>query len=369
MKQWKQMISAALFLIFLAGCTAAFFLLPKQSVSVSEKRNLAQFPKLNLSALADGDYGQQLETYLTDHFPGREFWVGVNAYTKLLTGGNGLSGIYRGSDGRLIAAPGTWNESQASINLGRFRTFAGELGLPAVLMPVPAAGYVMEAQLPSNHQPYWDDTLFALLEKEAGELDLVDLRQTFLQAGEGLYYRTDHHLTSAGSYVMYEAYCKALGLTPEAFAKTRESNGFYGTGYAKSGLWLTKPDTLEIWTAENPGKYKVTIGDQQYDSLYFTDHLQAQDQYPVFLDGNHGLVTVENESCSNGRRLLLVKDSYAHCFATFAIEHYEEIVMVDLRYYRKSVKTLAQEHGCTEILYLYGVENLTASTDTFWLNQ
>ena len=168
---------------------------------------------------------------------------------------------------------------------------------------------------------------------------------------------------------MYKAYCKVLGLAPAEFEKTRESSGFYGTGYAKSGLWLTAPDTLEIWTAKNPGTYRVTIGDKVYDSLYFNDHLTELDQYPVFLDGNHGLVTVANENCSNGRRLLLIKDSYAHCFATFAIENYEEIIMVDLRYYREDVKTLAEEYGCTELLYLYGVENLATSTDTFWLNR
>lgn len=367
MKQWKQMISGVVFLAFLTCCTVAFFLLPKAEVSRNEKRVLATFPKLDFSAIADGSYGQALENYLTDHFPGREFWVGVNAYTELLTGGNGLSGIYA-ADGRLIAAPGVWNENQARTNIGRFRTFTEALGLPASIMPVPAAGYVMAEKLPANHQAYWDDAFYALLEKEAGEMAVIDLRQV-LAGSDDFYYRTDHHLTSAGSYEMYKAYCKVLGLAPAEFEKTRESSGFYGTGYAKSGLWLTAPDTLEIWTAKNPGTYRVTIGDKVYDSLYFNDHLTELDQYPVFLDGNHGLVTVANENCSNGRRLLLIKDSYAHCFATFAIENYEEIIMVDLRYYREDVKTLAEEYGCTELLYLYGVENLATSTDTFWLNR
>lgn len=368
MKQWKQKISAVVFLVFLVSCSVAFLLLPKLEVSRNEKRVLATFPKPELSAITDGSYGQLLENYLTDHFPGREFWVGVNAYKNLLMGGNGLSGIYYGSDGFLIAAPGAWNEKQASLNIDRFRTFGEKLGLPMAVMPVPSAGYALNDKLPANHQTYWDDSLYALLEQSAGEMTVIDLRSTFMGQGD-YYYRTDHHLTGAGSYRMYLAYCEALGLTPEEFAKSQTSDGFYGTGYAKSGLWLTKPDTLEIWTAKKPGTYKVTIGDNNYDSLYFTDHLSELDQYPVFLDGNHPLVQVENAACQNGRRLLLIKDSYAHCFATFAIEHYEEIVMVDLRYYRGDVKALAEEAGCTELLYLYGVENLTASTDTFWLNR
>ena len=64
---------------------------------------------------------------------------------------------------------------------------------------------------------------------------------------------------------------------------------------------------------------------------------------------------------------MLIKDSFAHCFATYAIENYEEICMVDLRYYRGSVQELIEKYGLNEILYLYGAGNLSTSTDTAWL--
>ena len=156
----------------------------------------------------------------------------------------------------------------------------------------------------------------------------------------------------------------------QTFTKTRTSDGFYGTAYSKSGLWLTKPDTLDIYE-EDGGDYTVTITEgtesKVYDSLYFPAHLAEKDQYPVFLDGNHALVKIENHRCSNGKKLLILKDSFAHCFATFLAANYETIYMVDLRYCRLPVREQLAADGVTELLVLYGAENLATSTDVAWL--
>lgn len=367
----KKHIASVVFVVFTLAMAALYFLLPKQGVSVNEKRVLAPFPKLTASSLSNGSFTADLEKYAADHVPMREAWVGIHAYAEQLLGGNGLSGIYRGSDGYLIAAPEALDTAHLKSNLTTMRTFAESVGLDASIMVVPSTGYILRDKLPSNHEPYWDDALFAAVNAEAGNMRVIDLRADFLAAADGtqLYYRTDHHLTSAGTYRMYLDFCAAMGREANAFSRTRTSGGFYGTGYSRSGLYLTEPDTLEIW--ENAGAYIVRIddgrGEETYDSLYFLDHLSEADQYPVFLDGNHALVTIDNPACHNGRRLLLVKDSFAHCFATFAIADYEQICMVDLRYYRGSVPALIESHALNELLYLYGASNLASSTDIPWL--
>lgn len=363
----KKYSVSIIFLTFLAAIAILFAVLPRKTYSENEKRVLSDTPELSLGAVTDGSFGKELETYLADHFPLRDFFVGVHAYYEQALGQNGNSGIYAGSDGYLIASPGKLDENRAKNNIKYLSDFAESTALPASLMIVPSAGYVLEDKLPAVHETYWDDTLMDM----AGEkMDFIDLRQDFLEDSEGLYYRTDHHLTSLGSYRMYRAFCKAQGITPVEFSLAESYEGFYGTAYSKSGLWATKPDALEIWKPENPGSYKVTIceGEEKtYDSLYFTDHLQNMDKYPVFLDGNHSLVVVENDACQNGETLLILKDSYAHCFATFATQHYEKIVMVDMRYYRESVQNVIDTYGVTELLCLYGAENLATSTDLAWL--
>lgn len=369
----KKYSASIAFLAFLLVICLLFCLLPKSVFSENEKRVLSSFPKVTLESVADGSFGSDLETYLADQFPLRDLFVGVHAYWQLLLGQNGVSGVYRGNDGYLLAAPEDFSRDLAIRNVQRLAEFAESTGLPTSIMAVPNGGYILEDWLPLNHQQYPDDAIFDIIQEYAGDMAIIDLRERFAQQAEQipLYYRTDHHLTSAGSYFMYQIYCQQRGLRAENFSCSQISDGFYGTAYSKSGLWLTKPDTLEIWKSPNPGSYTVTIqegADQQtFDSLYFFEHLENMDQYPVFLDGNHSVVTVENGSCRNGRRLLLIKDSYAHCFATFAAQNYEQICMVDLRYYRGSVQELLDTYGSTEILYLYGVQNLASSTDIAWL--
>lgn len=358
----KKYSAAMVFLAFLLVVAILSVILPKSGYSENEKRVLAEFP--TVKTVTDGSFGQELETYLSDHFPLRDLWVGLNAYAGQALGQNGISGIYAGSDGYLIAEAGAYSEETALRNIGVLRDFADRAGLPATIMTVPTAGYMLTEKLPVNHRDYYDAALFDLIRENAGQMQVLDLQST-LRATENAYYRTDHHLTSAGAYAMYRAYF------PEGqeFACTSTVSGFYGTGYSKSGLWLTPPDDLEIW--EIPGDFTVTIRDGStvsvYDSLYFPEHLENMDKYPVFLDGNHQIVTVDNPAVSNGRRLLILKDSYAHCFATFAASQCEQVCMVDLRYYKGSVSKLIKEYGCTEILYLYGAENLATSTDIPWL--
>lgn len=371
MKKMKKFSISLIFLGFLLGIAVLFIALPQKAYSENEKRVLADFPEITWKSVADGSFGSKLETYLADHFPLRDMFVGIHAYMEQFLGQNGVSGIYRADDGYLIAAPSTLDEGRARRNVESLARFVQSTGLPAAMMVVPSAGYTLDEKLPANHQLYWDDRLMEITLEAAGDMAVIDLRQDFLQQKENLYYRTDHHLTSDGNNLMYQVFCREQGIEPVEFACAESYDGFYGTSYSKSGLWGTKPDMLEIWKPENPGSYQVTILEgtdtKTSDSLYFPAHLENLDKYPVFLDGNHSLVSVENKNCQNGRRLLLIKDSYAHCFTTFAIEHYEEIVLVDMRYYRGSVQDVIDGHGVTEILCLYGAENLATSTDIAWL--
>ena len=371
MHNLKKYSVSLLFVCFLTGIFLFYFILPKNAYSENEKRVLADFPKITWSSVTDGSFGKKLETFLADHFPFRDTFVGIHAYTELLFGRNGISGVYKGQDGYLIAEPATLDISRAKQNVENITQFVQSTGLPGSVMVVPSPGYILEEKLPQNHKAYWDDTLMNITMETAGDITVLDLRNDFLKQKSDIYYRTDHHLTSFGTYQMYQIFCKEQGLTPVEFACTERYEGFYGTAYSKSGLWGTAPDTIEIWRPEVSGQYQVTIQDghstKNYQSLYFNAHLENMDKYPVFLDGNHSLVTVKNENCQNGKRLLLIKDSYAHCFATFAIEHYEEIVMVDMRYFRNSVQDIIDNEKLNEILILYGAENLATSTDISWL--
>ncbi|MBE6619419.1 MAG: hypothetical protein E7626_06555 [Ruminococcaceae bacterium] len=370
----KNYACTVVFLAFLSVFSLLLIFLPSSDFSQNEKRVLAEMPELTAESLSNGSYTDGLEKYINDHFPLRDTFVGIHSYYNRLIGRGNYTGIYMLSDGSLVSAPLDIDSDKCAKNLAALEKFADGTSLPASVIIVPSAGDVNKDKLPFGHENYADDEIFALANEKLGDVKLIDLRALFTEkeaAGEDIYYRTDHHVTSYGSYLMYLEYCKANSIEPTVgFENIEEIGGFYGTSYSKSGLWLTKPDVLEIWHSPNNYKFTVTLDDisekKEQNGLYSYAHKENMDKYPIFLDGNHAITTIKNESVKNGKTLLVIKDSYAHCLSSFLCDQYETVCLVDPRYYRAGLLKLSQfadDIGATEILYVFGAENLATLSE------
>lgn len=154
--------------------------------------------------------------------------------------------------------------------------------------------------------------------------------------------------------MLYRAYQIAQGapyLSRDAY-EVASYDGFYGTTWSGSGYWFTQPDQVEVWDSGIQPTVTLIDGSaapQVSHSLFFPSHLEEMDKYPVFLDGNHSLVTIQNPNAEGGN-LLVIRDSYAHCFSTFLASDYQNIYLVDLRYYRVTCPSLWRNirwHGCS----------------------
>ena len=64
-----------------------------------------------------------------------------------------------------------------------------------------------------------------------------------------------------------------------------------------------------------------------------------------------------------GKKVLVIKDSYAHCFVPFMAENCSQIDMVDLRYYLNNVSALTEQNSYDEVLILYGISNMCEAND------
>ncbi|WP_317452011.1 DHHW family protein [Paenibacillus sp. 37] len=148
-----------------------------------------------------------------------------------------------------------------------------------------------------------------------------------------------------------------MGLTPqkeEEFNIQQVTDEFYGSLYSKSGFRHMQPDRLELYLPKDQEKYTVTYVDEEKttDSLYAMEQLLRKDKYAVFLNGNHAQIHIKTANPS-GRKLLVVKDSYANSLIPFLLKHFSEINVVDLRYYEEDLASLANEQGIQDMLFLY----------------
>ena len=109
-------------------------------------------------------------------------------------------------------------------------------------------------------------------------------------------------------------------------------------------------------------------GSKEKDGLYDMDRLKQKDKYTVFLGGNNPYVKIHT-SIKNGKTLLVMKDSFAHCMVPFLTNHYEKIILLDYRYFNKSTKRLMKEEKVTDILILYNVYNFISDTNLVKINK
>ena len=370
-KQTYNWILALGFPALLAGMGILGAILPSKGFSESENRYLQKKPGFSWAALMDGSFGGEYEAYLSDQFPGRDGWVGMKTLAERLGGKADSNGVYFGKDGYLIEKFDK-EELEGELLDRNLEVLAKALGrMEAVygtehvrVMLVPGASQILKEKLPLFASPYDEGEMVAELQKEWGCLELVVPVQQELWAhrNEEVYYRTDHHWTSLGAYYGYAAWMESMGMEPwerEKFDIKVVSHDFSGTLQSKV-QGVRRLDEIALYLPKEEVRYQV-----EYDGsgtwtegLYSEAALKTRDQYSVFLDGNHGLTRIRNltgakDGQRKGKKLLIIKDSYAHTFAPFAANHFEETLMVDLRYFNADVSQFAREEGVTDVLVLY----------------
>lgn len=372
MSKLYKRLPMIVFIGFIAVMLILFIILPKKEYSSSEKRYLQEAPAFTADSLFTSDKNNSFQTkfekYIEDHTAGRNFWVGFSAYYNLALGNNGEKGVYKGADDYLINDPES--KDMLARNAGFMEEFAQQISVPVTAAVAPSAGWLCPDKLPRFHYIYLDDERFAALSSTFEKTEFVDLRDGLKEAyaqGHQVFYRTDHHWTAYGAYTAYRALGKALGYIPmePGDYSVDTYDGFYGTTYSTSGFWLTPPDSIEVWDNKlNDGDIKVTITDgeniTEQDDMFFYSHLDEDDKYPVYLDGNHPYTVIKNAKVRDGEKLMVIKDSFAHSLVPFLADHYSEIIMVDLRYYSYPLSEVIIREGVDRVLMLYSIDNLTS---------
>ena len=342
---------------------------PKKEFSENENRYLAKFPSFSARTLLSGEYTESLGDWLADHFPQRDFFVGLKSGVEIASGRKEINHVYVAQDDYLIesyAKP--QNTERITDTLVSFYDKIDTRKVDVDLMLVPTAVTIYNDKLPA-HAPLSDQTTTASAIYDACGIPAVDCTDRLFEgtARGQLYYRTDHHWTTLGAYCGYLAYCDAKKMTPvslESLTAQTVTETFAGTLYSKVNDYSHPKDTITIYT--NPADdLTVTYVDtgEVTDSLYNLDYAAEKDKYSLFLNNIHPLVVIENSTAASQDALMLIKDSYANSMVPFLAHHYKKIYVLDTRYYRDGPSSFLAEHGdITDVLLLYNMNTLDGDT-------
>lgn len=360
---WAERVTVIAFVALLFGFGIGFYLLPDRSFSPEENRTLQTAPAFSLGALSDGTFSAEIADYYADQFPLRRFFVAGKAFCELALGKRENNAVIAGQNGYLIPREDTVDTEKIHDNLAciaDFAAFTASHGIPCTIAVAGRSYDVMTSALPAPASRESSERAWAKFDAAAADaslsyLNLLTPLREHADAGEEVWYRTDHHWTTYGAHIAYRAICADWDITPtpwDDFSIEVASEGFCGTTRAKSGMYWTAPDRLLFARYAGDNDYLVAnqASGKVISGFYDRSYLAGNDQYAAFLGGNTARldVTLPGEARP---RLLLIKDSFAHSLVPFLAQHYD-IVVIDLRYYRASVRALIDGEGIDRVLIL-----------------
>lgn len=355
--------------VVIVGILLVNLVAPDKSYSVSEKRNLSQFPKLTLVRIVDGSFMDEMEDYEADQFFLRSQWMTLRTTMDRLVGKNESQGVYLGKNSNLMERFNAGTEESRQAITSAVKAFAERYpDVKTSFLLVPNAVSIESELLPkdalTDDQNAYLDAFFGELGDSVQALDVREALKTAAETTQ-VYYRTDHHWTTDGAYAAFLSVADALGVDgSRQFASKTVCNDFSGSLAAKSGFYVRERDAIHIFTPmEEDPMYVVNFEDgTQRATCYDADALKGEDPYQVFFGGNQGKITIET-SVDTNRRLLVLKDSYANCFLPFLLSEFQEITIVDPRYYYENLNDLMVTEQYTDMLYLYNVNTLAEDTN------
>ena len=378
----------ALFCAFIGVFLAANAVSPDRAFSEMENRNLEQLPEVDFGTpeklfrdgnFFNGQFMRDFETYTTDQFVGRDFWVGLKSSTERALGKKENNNVYFADQDTLITRFDQPDAEDVTDNLNYVNNFVENVDIPVVFSLIPTQACIWADRLPEGAPNASQTDLLSQAQGAVSGATWADVYTPLMEhKGEDIFYRTDHHWTSLGAYYGYTGLAQALGYTPvplSDYDATVRSTEFYGTVFSSSGVRWVRPDTITTYVPEDG----ITVVSHTYDNagnpveepreLYVESFLSVKDKYSMFLGGNQSLGVVKNANNPDGPKLLILRDSYADSLVPFLTAHYSEIHLIDPRYYHLSVKDYVEQNGIDQALVLYSVPNFVTDQNLFWITR
>lgn len=230
-----------------------------------------------------------------------------------------------------------------------------------------------------------------LSELKANQIPYTDFNEIFGDDinSVGRYYYTDHHWTSLTGFYAYSLICKNLKkrygfeykkmyIDLENFSVQTYPDWFLGSYGKKVGTYFTwnGADDFELifpkfqtnLTEEQPFEHEVRNGRFE-DTVLFFEKMRKDyygiNSYAMYSGGNSYLQIMKNNMNPSGKKILMIRDSFACVVAPFLALQSSELHVCDLRNLelpgeRINVKDYIEQMKPDYVLVLYSGINYNA---------
>lgn len=407
--------------VIFVALTILFVVFPRPSYSELEKRDLAAFPEWNAERLSDGSFTGDVSAWFSDSEPYRDRFLSLSMALKELIGIRlpdddnvrfhaeaatsaptdeeletsnrdiaevktaGAAEVAKvAAAGIIVAGSGenvrammvykgeasggrAWAETANALKRG----FGPKVNLYCMVIPTPIEYYCPDKvrsrtyrQLPTIRN------IYSLLDDSVKAVDVYT--PLGRHVAEPIYHRTDHHWTPLGAYYAAKKFAQVakVPFVPLSRFVKHVCPGFVGSmyGYSKDISVKKAPENFEYYTpldtnytttyiAYNLDKdYKVTSQSAPFNGKFFDTRFRGAARYSMFMGGDARLTKVET-SLNNGRRLLIIKDSFGNALPPFLFGSFEQVHVVDHRYFTENLVDYVTRNGIADVLMANNIFN------------
>ena len=167
------------------------------------------------------------------------------------------------------------------------------------------------------------------------------VKEMWAHAGEKLYFNTDHHWTQRGAYYAYKALMEAKGedIPPLESFPTQNIDDFVGSwtsfvkGTAGESILTSHPELMERFMPIVQYTGDVYSDMEMTQRSFAAQVINTSDRaYSTFIMGDQPITKFVTQA-GTGEKAVLLKESYGDAFATWLINNYDELYVIDPRYW------------------------------------
>lgn len=396
--------------------TAIFLFFPRSKYSELEKRELAEFPNPKNLVSDPEKYTDDVSFWFSDTEPFRDFFMtmsmGIRDFFRFRTSndeeafsfkpnlentaedieedkipeaqGNPLADenakvanagiIVVGSGPKvraLMAFGGTEKSCQPYIDaLNDYIAAFPNQNIYAAVIPNATAFYLpKKAEKASKPQDVPLNWLKANLNPKVKYVDVYG--HLAGHTTEDIYLRTDHHWAPLGAYYAAKALAAVAGVPFKDLSHYDKHvvHDYVGSmyGYSKDIAVKNAPEDFVYYTPKNAGEqttyitystnkdYQVTSESAPYAGNFFHSYPDGSGgAYCTFMGGDSHIVKVRTNA-NNGRRILIIKDSFGNPIPGYLFYSFEEVHVIDFRYFKKNLKDYVANNKITDIVLAFNI--------------
>jgi hypothetical protein len=145
-------------------------------------------------------------------------------------------------------------------------------------------------------------------------------------------------------------------------------DNFIGTLYSASNQTpslAANPDTITAYIplSTNTLTYTDTDGNVvDYDIIHDVSDWDSGAKYNCFIAGDEPYEEIHNPNMSDGSSCVVIKESFGNAFVPFLVDNYENVYVVDYRYYPEGLTALIRDKNIQDVIFLNNIAAATTSS-------